>query len=111
MVCLLCDGDHGLASLQSILAHTDEQTPLLLVGADQATLSRLAGQVSGRDVELVSIQRSLLGSVAQATAAADVAFVSRGTRVGPGWIERLAAAARSDTTIVTATALADQRAR
>ena len=107
MVCLLCDGDHGLASLQSILAHTDEQTPLLLVGADQATLSRLAGQVSGRDVELVSIQRSLLGSVAQATAAADVAFVSRGTRVGPGWIERLAAAARSDTTIVTATALAD----
>ena len=107
VVCVICDEADAGASLQSIVAHTDERVPILLVGGDELELARLSEGAPGRAVSLLHRERSTLPSLAAATAPADIALVSRGAEVGPRWLERLAAAARSDTTVATATALAD----
>ena len=107
VVCLICDEANAQASLQSIVAHTDEHVPILLFGGDERELARLSEGAPGRAVSLLRRERSTLASLAAAAAPADIALVSRGAKVGPRWLERLAAAARSDTTVATATALAD----
>ena len=81
--------------------------PVVLFGPDVDALARLAEAFPGRDLWLLHTEGAMLLALTEATAPADMVVVSRGCRVGPGWLERLAAAARSDTTVVTATALAD----
>lgn len=107
VVCLLATGADPLASLRTVVACTAEHVPILLAGPFAEQLDQLARAVSRRELWLLAAAGSLLCAIAAATAPADIALLSRACRVGPDWLERLAAAALSDTTIVTATALAN----
>ena len=107
VICLLCEGDRAFESLLGLLTHTPEHVPIVLFGRDPDELTRLAEGFPVRDLWLLHTVDAMLPAVAEATGAADIVFVSRGCQVGPDWLTRLAAAARSDTTVVSSTALAD----
>jgi glycosyltransferase involved in cell wall biosynthesis len=88
--------------------HTAADTAVIVAGT-RAQVDRIAGidPLSAR--ALVLEPGTGFGEALERAAAlageGDLALVCAGTRVGPGWLERLAAAARSDSTVVTATPL------
>jgi glycosyltransferase involved in cell wall biosynthesis len=119
-VCVpLLDGDgpaavEALATVSSVIEHTAESTPVLVVG-DAAQIESLAhglGSTLG--------ERSLLGLLCDRDAGdaravnlaagacfpADLVVVAPGVRVVAHWLERLRRAATSDSTVASATPFA-----
>jgi len=104
---------HVLATVSSVIEHTAESTPVLVVGS-AAQMESLA---DGLDSEFG--QRSLLGLLcdqgvgdaravnlaARACFPADLVVVAPGVRVVAQWLERLRRAATSDSTVASATPL------
>lgn len=107
VVCLVCDGDDPAGSLAQLLANTDEQVPIILAAEEAQMLDVLAARVRQRELWLLAAGRAVLRQIVAASAPADVVLLSHGARVGPEWLERLQGAAHSDSTVVSATALAD----
>ncbi len=106
------DAGQAQASTRSVLAHSDASTPLILAGTSVA-LERIVHELGA-----AAEQRAILGLISQgdtevsalagavrASAPGDVVLVSPGTYVSSGWLERLRAAALSDSTIASATPL------
>ena len=112
LVCMLSLGADAwpLASVRSVREHTDASIPVIVVGGQV-----LLGQVAdGLPPELVSwigmlsdadLPTEVINAAIRATFPADVALVIPGMRVSAGWLERLRAAALSDSTVVGATPL------
>jgi glycosyltransferase involved in cell wall biosynthesis len=101
-------------TLQTLVAHTDAGVPLV-VGATDADAGELATLDLNRDVALLATGGA--GGLAAALAAvrasaphADLAIVREGVLVGPGWLDGLRDAARSDSIVMTASALAEREA-
>jgi glycosyltransferase involved in cell wall biosynthesis len=79
------DDEELRSCLESVQAHTDSEIPVLSVPATTAAVN---------------------GAIEQ-MAAADVVVLTEPCRVTPGWLGRLCDAARSDTNVATASAMAD----
>lgn len=99
-------------SLRGLLAHTPAGVPILAAwpaGEPPATLAPAAPQPERELLVYEPGPGQPFAAAVNAAAAlapdADVAFVSAGVRVGPEWLGRLRAAARSDSTVVSASAL------
>jgi glycosyltransferase involved in cell wall biosynthesis len=89
-----------------------EKAPQVAVVGCREFVAELEGDTSGgtRDVEfmgvtLESTRSSALNAAFRATAPSDVVVVAPGIRLGTGWLERLHAAALSDSTVASATPL------
>jgi glycosyltransferase involved in cell wall biosynthesis len=102
-----------LSGLRSILEHTDAAIAVTLV-ATKPVLERVGGEVARdprrRALLEVALEPKMseargLAAALAATAPADVALLTAGTRVAAGWLERLRAAAMSDSTVASATPL------
>ena len=119
-VCVVA-GDDGrgpddarlLSGLRSVLEHTDPAIVVTLV-ATKPVLEGIVEQLArepgwrgllGLVVEPGASEAHALTAAVTATAPADLAVVAPGTRVAAGWLERLKAAARSDSTVASATPL------
>ena len=114
-------GADAEATLRSVVEHTEAAVPVVVVVADGAGLASVSvsvsvsasgeGEVRGeREVAAVVGAGGWIGAVEAAAALVapgDVVAVRAGTRVGPGWLEGLRAAALSDSTVVSASALTD----
>jgi glycosyltransferase involved in cell wall biosynthesis len=112
------DGEnHGecraLATISSVVQHTAESVPVLLVGAD-VELSRLADALSarleGRSLlayagEPGSGRGALVNAAARLAYSGDLVLLIPGVTVATRWLERLRAAAISDATVASATPL------
>jgi len=97
-------------TLRTLVEHTDAGIPLV-VGAAEAAAGELASLDLDGDVALLALSGA--GGLAAALAAlrasephADVALVREGVLVGPGWLDGLREAARSDSIVMSASALA-----
>lgn len=102
---------HALATLSSVIEHTAESTPVLVVG----TAAQIESLADGLSSELGG--RELLGLICDAGAGdarainlvagtcfpADLVVVAPGVRVVEHWLERLCRAATSDSTVASAT--------
>jgi glycosyltransferase involved in cell wall biosynthesis len=101
-----------LTSVRSVLEHTDAVTPVIFAGTS-ASLEQLAETLGietgdGTILGLVSqpgTEVSALNAAIRASFPSDVALVVPGMGVMPGWLERLRAAATSDSTVASATPL------
>jgi GT2 family glycosyltransferase len=102
--------------LRSVVRHTPADVPVLV--ADDATpdqspadvVRQIADEESSRIVYLLRQPRNLgfplnVNTAFEASAPADVVILNSDCEVGPEWLERLRAAAYSDSLIATATAL------
>lgn len=106
------DTGQAQASTRSVLAHSDPSTPLILAGTS-AALERIVQELgaAGEQREILGLisqgdtEMSAFADAARASAPGDVVHVSPGTFVSSGWLERLQAAALSDSTIASATPL------
>jgi glycosyltransferase involved in cell wall biosynthesis len=104
-------------TLEGLLAHTPTDVSILLAGVPAEELPTLEaslrdGARSERELCVVALDAPVRFAAALAVAAglaprADLAIVLPGTRVGPEWLAGMRAAAHSDSTVVSATALAD----
>jgi hypothetical protein len=114
-VCIVIDSEdarQAQASVQSVLAHSDAFTPLILTGTSAALeqIEQELGTATEQRAVLGLISRgdtevSAFAGAARASAPGDVVLVSAGTYVTSGWLERLRVAALSDSTIASATPL------
>jgi glycosyltransferase involved in cell wall biosynthesis len=98
------------ATLRALVAHTDAGVPLV-VGCAGDRAGELGGLELDGEVALLALDGA--GGLAAAIAAvharapqADLALVREGVLVGPGWLDGLRDAARSDSIVMTASALA-----
>jgi glycosyltransferase involved in cell wall biosynthesis len=106
------EGRQALLSVASVLAQTARATPLLLV-AGAALLEQISEQLDGDlpDRTVLGLapgaggQTAAVNAAIRASSPGDLAIVAPGVEVGPGWLERLQAAARSDATVASATPL------
>jgi glycosyltransferase involved in cell wall biosynthesis len=95
-------------TLESVAQSTPVETPVLvlamedrLAGLESESHGReLLGLVVSEDAEVPAFNAAL-----QVTMPADIALVMSGTLTGSGWLERLRAAAFSDSTVASATPL------
>jgi glycosyltransferase involved in cell wall biosynthesis len=101
-------GEGGAETLRTVVAHTPAGTALIIAAA-QAQVDELGGgeAAPGRVLTLAAGTGfdEVLRRAAAIAGEGDLALVSAGTLLGPGWLARLAAAAHSDGTVVTATPL------
>jgi glycosyltransferase involved in cell wall biosynthesis len=101
-----------LISVRSVVEHSGGATPIVVAGTS-TLLTRIAEELAAQ-----ALARTLLGLVVtagtevqivnammRASFPADVVLVVRGIHVTSGWLERLRAAATSDSTIASATPL------
>jgi len=115
VVCLVC-GEREAPwrdSLAALAVETDPGTPIVLVGcagasvaaADELPALRSAPWLidDGCDRAVTGVNRLLA-----AAPDGDVAFVWGGAQVGPGWLERMRAAAHCDSTVISASALCER---
>jgi glycosyltransferase involved in cell wall biosynthesis len=105
-------GDAGaLATARSIVKHSDSSTPVIIAGSSRSLeliAEELAGDaevgapmsfaVDGGEVEAVN-------AVVKTSFPSDVVLVAPGVRLGHRWLERLGAAAASDSIVASATPL------
>jgi glycosyltransferase involved in cell wall biosynthesis len=109
---IVCISARGLiervrACLQSVLAHTPHEVPLLLWDAPAA----LAIDGLDGDRELLQLRGSGSGRALLAlTAPSDIALLRSDAVVASGWLEALRAAADADSRIATATAISSDSA-
>jgi Glycosyl transferases group 1 len=105
------------ATLEGLLLHTPIDVPIVLVGATVEEESALGARLRDcaqieRELFVAPLAAPVRYAAAVAIAAAvaplaDLAIVAPGTRMGPDWLAGMRAAAHSDSTVVSATALAD----
>ena len=112
VVCLAvdpADREQTAPALAALERHTPREVPVIAVGViDETELG------SPAQAERLAIRATagapiapLLALGERLAAPADVVIISARCRVPDGWLERLRAAARSDTTVATATPLSD----
>jgi glycosyltransferase involved in cell wall biosynthesis len=118
-VCLSwSDQDAGTSeTLAGIVAYTPPEVPIVLVAATEGDLERVqteneAGGSDEREIWALAYEgketfAQFANAGARAAGASDLVIVAPGVAVGPEWLERLQAAVRSDSTVVSATALGD----
>jgi glycosyltransferase involved in cell wall biosynthesis len=101
-----------LASVRSVLEHTDASTTVLTAGSPEVLerLARALGEEAGhRAVMGLAVERDtvagMLDAALRASTPADVALVLSGVQVPAGWLEGLRGAALSDSTVASATPL------
>ncbi len=100
-----------LATLQALIAHTDQRTALVLACPD-SELDALAALVVDGDVVLLGLgaDRGLAAALAAVHARnphADIVVAGEGVLVGEGWLEGLRDAAQLDSIVMTASPLSD----
>ncbi|MCW3031730.1 MAG: glycosyltransferase family 4 protein, partial [Solirubrobacterales bacterium] len=105
------EAEAAIETLASVTGQTPPGRPIVAVGSRQA-LAAVRGAEGGShgDVYLLPGGDSARGSAAlrealEVVSGRDVAVVRAGVRVASGWLDGLAAAARSDTAVATATPL------
>lgn len=99
-----------LVSARSVLDHTAASTPLVIAGTS-GVLEQISANLSQtRSREMVWLELggaatevAAVNAAADASLAADLVLVTPGVRVAADWLERLRAAATSDSTIASAT--------
>ncbi len=101
-------GPQGPACVASLLAHSPPQAPIVLLGGAVAELAPLGGDerdlwTGGPGHASADVERAVA-----ALAPADVALLTEPCLVAPGWLGRLGAAARADSSTATASALTDR---
>lgn len=127
-VCLAWPDESGpVNTLRSIIEHTEETVPIVLAGAARSQAHVIEDEhpsaatiedehpgapERGREIWALADDGDasfgrLANACARAIADSDVILVAPGVQVGPGWLDRLKAAAYTDSTIVSATALGD----
>jgi len=119
-VCIPWHGEPAAAraTLAGVLAHTPPHVPVVLAGAGEHDLEAVTAGLADGGIGVRAISALALGSgagfagaanaAADAAAGEDLALVAPGVLVGPEWLGRLQAAARCDSTVVSATALGDR---
>ena len=101
----------GLETIASVTRHAPPRRTLLAVGPRSALAAlRAAAALPPRDVYMLTSGEGETAAAALGFAFAfvggrDVLLVQGGVRVAPGWLEGLAATARSDTAAASATPL------
>lgn len=106
------DARVAVATLVSLVEHSDVSTPVILAGSTEA-LERVKGDlVAKREERLLLVLSGAYDTDVEALSAAvsaicpgDVVLVRPGVRVGAGWLEGLRAAALSDSTVASASPL------
>lgn len=99
-----------LASLRSIMEHTDPQSPVIVV-ASSTLLGRIADGLQDQTRTILGLpwepatQVGAINAAIRTSLPSDVVLVIPGIRVTAGWLERLGAAAVSDSTVASATPL------
>jgi glycosyltransferase involved in cell wall biosynthesis len=109
---LTASDERTLASVRGVLMHSRPQTPVLLAGSS-ATIERISKLLDGEHGEVMLLGMGLqaageteaVNAVMRVSFPADMALVAPGVVVSAGWLERLQAAAGSDSTVATATPL------
>jgi glycosyltransferase involved in cell wall biosynthesis len=104
--------ERALATLESVVEHSDPAIPILLTGGAES-IAKLAEGGSAelrkeRSLGLVAQDGGQVAAVNEAlrvSAAADVALVAPGCLVGAEWLERLREAATGDSIVASASAL------
>lgn len=117
VVCVTVQGapDRLARTLRSVLAHTDQDVPTIVYddspppsatrGLVCAVATELGREIPCRGPGAGDSGDGTIGAVLIALAPADVALVDSGTTVGSGWLNGLRAAAYSDSTVATVSAL------
>lgn len=119
VVCLLAGEENepghldvqALGTALSVIAHTDSSTSLLIVGpgADNDRIAReLSDHLPGRTLTSLALDEratvtDAVNAAARASYPGDLVLVTPGVHVTEGWLERLTAAATSDSTVASAT--------
>jgi hypothetical protein len=113
------DADHGsiaarlLATALAVIEHTDPRTPVL-IAATAALADQLAGELAARTTARTLLRLTLdphatgaeaVNAAARASFPSDLVLLAAGTEVTPRWLEGLAGAATSDSTVASATPL------
>jgi glycosyltransferase involved in cell wall biosynthesis len=104
---------NALATVRSVIEHTDTSTALLIVGSAEGVESIARGLSDALRERVIltfvteagASKTQMVNSAADASVPADLVLVVPGVRVAAGWLEALRAAARSDSTVATATPL------
>lgn len=113
-MCVTADGETAqtLLSLQSVLRHSDQSTPILLAGAAariEEIVEELAEETADRKMLGLDAEpgntATIVNAAIRATSPGDLVLVASGIRVADGWLPRLSAAATSDSTVASATPL------
>jgi glycosyltransferase involved in cell wall biosynthesis len=110
VVCLVHEGVSAdtAAALVCIAGGTPDSVPVLVVGSEHDEdlgQADIGGELIAIPARLGAPTGALVARAVEVAAPADVLLLGARSRVPPGWLERLSAAARSDDTIATATAL------
>jgi glycosyltransferase involved in cell wall biosynthesis len=98
-------------STLSVIEHSDPSTTVLIAGAEvEEIVKGLSGESAGREVLTLALgpevtEAEALGAAARAGGASDLVLLTPGVQVRAGWLERLQAAAASDSTVASATPL------
>jgi glycosyltransferase involved in cell wall biosynthesis len=103
----------ALTTVASVIEHTDPAAALLIVGTAEAIESIARGlpgrlrerTISSLVIEAGASQTRMATAAAQASAPADLVLVAPGVWVAADWLQGLRAAARSDSTVASATPL------
>ncbi len=104
-----CD-EETIGTLHALLAHTAGSTPILLVGASPLleSLSSLlpeASHVVSGVTPTRAGEAATFNAAVEASSPGDLVLMRAGATVEEGWLEQLGAAARSDSTVASATPL------
>lgn len=107
--------DRTLTTLRSVLEHTDSSVPLVIAGPAgnvAQTLNELElgprdrmGELHTLELGVDSDEADAVDTALRASFPGDVVLVRTGIEVAAGWLERLQAAALSDSTVASATPL------
>ena len=100
--------DELAATLSQLAAHTDPGVSVVVV-CEQAQTAELSSLEAPGGAVLLALDEAGPAGALRAVSAlaphADLALVSEGVRVGPGWLEGLREAAHADPIVMTASAL------
>lgn len=93
----------GVESLQSVLAHTGAEVPIVVCGDPESDQLDRVDAGAGR----VLWRAATIEAAVAAAAPADFALLGSPCIVGAGWLDGLRAAAYADSTVATSTALTE----